>query len=433
MKSSDRLAPLRGSLTSIAGGPRIVVIPMPGVHRVVLEANLRIGSRFETPELNGISHFLEHMLFRGTPCHPSAHELILAVEKQGGSLSAGTSVDHGSLTLEAPPDTFESLVPVFADTYQTPILQDLEVERGIVREEILESLDDAGRQIDPDNLTQETCFRGHALGMPITGPLQHLDLFDTTRLRAHHQAHYTAEGTVLAVAGPVDPKRTVNLLAEHFAGLPSGIAPRSTPPPTQTSPRWRYVHHGASSQTALRVVFRAPAESAPNEPATDLLSRILDDGMATRLYHRICDVKGLCYDVAATYEAYADSGILELAGEAAHERAVELLRELLEVARDLRDSGPTAEEVTKAKARYRWQVEEMLDDPADVAEFLGVEHLIGLARSPADRLAQLEAVSLDEIRETAADLFRAPGLTVVAVGILARETQRTLQSLVESF
>jgi predicted Zn-dependent peptidase len=165
----------------------------------------------------------------------------------------------------------------------------------------------------------------------------------------------------------------------------------------------------------------------------DLLSRILDDGMSTRLYHRICDVKGLCYDVAATYEAYADSGILELAGEAAHERAVELLRELLEVARDLRDQGPTAEETDKAKARYRWRLHELLDEPADVAEFLGVEHLVGLARSPGDRLAQLEAVTREQIHEAARDHFRAEGLTVVAVGILPKEAQRTMQALVESF
>ena len=400
---------------------------------MVLEANLRVGSRFEASELNGISHFLEHMLFRGTARHPSAHELILAVEAHGGSLAAATSVDHGSLTLEAPPETFERLVPVFAEAYQRPILRDLEVERGIVREEILESLDDAGRQIDPDNLVREACFGGHPLGMPITGPLEHVDRFDAPRLRAHHRAHYTAEATVIAVAGPVDPVRTVDLIAEHFGGLPSGAPPSSAPPPVQTAPRWRYVHHAASSQTGLRAVFRAPAESAENEPAMDLLSRILDDGMSTRLYHRICDVKGLCYDVAATYEAYADSGILELAGEAAHERAVELLRELLEVARDLRDQGPTAEETDKAKARYRWRLHELLDEPADVAEFLGVEHLVGLARSPGDRLAQLEAVTREQIHEAARDHFRAEGLTVVAVGILPKEAQRTMQALVESF
>jgi len=433
MTTTDRLDELRGSLTSIAGGPRVVVAAMPSVHRVVIEANLRIGSRYESGELNGISHFLEHMLFRGTARHPSAHELILAVESNGGSLTAATSVDHGVLAMEAPPERFEDLLPVFAETYCRPLLSDLEVERGIVREEILESLDDAGRQIDPDNLTRETCFGEHPLGMPITGTVDHLERFDSARLLAHHRAHYTAEGTVVAVAGPVDPERTVALLAELFAGLRHGERPPSTPPAPQTQPRWRYVHHSASSQTAIRVVFRAPAENAADEPATDLLSRIIDDGMSTRLYHRICDIKGLCYDVAATYEAYSDSGLLELAGEAAHERALDLLRELLAVVAELRDRGPSPEEVHKAKSRYRWQVHEMLDDPGDVAEFLGIEHLIELGRSPADRLAQLEAVSLEQLQAVSRAIFKASGLSVVAVGILSKETQRALQALTEGF
>jgi predicted Zn-dependent peptidase len=406
---------------------------MPGVHRVVLEANLRVGSRFEPAKHNGISHFLEHMLFRGTPSYPSAHQLIVAVEAQGGALTAATSVDHGSLTLEAPPDTFEGLVPVFAEAFRQPVLRDIETERGIVREEILESLDDAGRQIDPDNLTREACFGGHSLGMPITGTLKHLDRFDADRLLAHHRAHYTAEGTVLAVAGPIDPGRTLETLGALFEGLVPGVLPHSEPPPAQTAPRWRYVHHAASSQTALRVVFRAPAESAADEPATDLISRILDDGMSTRLYHRICDIKGLCYDVAATYEAYSDSGILELGAEAAHERASELLRELLEVVVELRDRGPTEAELQKAKDRFRWQLFEMLDDPGDVAEFLGVEHLIGLARTPADRLVQLKEVTLDQLRSAARKVFRAASLTVVAVGILSKETQRELRDIVETF
>ncbi len=433
MRDDERLESLRGSVTPLTGGPRVIVIPMPAVHRVVLEANLRVGSRFESPDQNGISHFLEHMLFRGTPRHPSAHELIHAVEAQGGSLAAATSADHGSLTLEAPPDTFEGLVPVFADAFQRPILRDLALERGIVREEILESLDDTGRQIDPENLTLETCFGGHPLGMPITGTLDHLERFDVAQLEAHHRAHYTATGTVLSVAGPVHAERTLELLARHFGTLPSGPLPTSSPPPDQTKPRWRYVHHAASSQTSLRVVFRAPAETAPDEPAVDLLSRILDDGMSTRLYHRICDVRGLCYDVAATYEAYSDSGLLELAGDAAHDRARELLGELLTVVTELRDQGPRQEEVAKAKARYRWRLFEMLDDPSEVAEFLGIEHLIGVARSPADRLAQLEAVTLEDLQTAARRLFHPSGLSVIAVGILPKDARRAMQQLVESF
>ena len=431
---AEGLESLRGVSATLESGARVVVVPMPRVHRTVLEANLRTGSRFESPALNGISHFLEHMLFRGTPRHPSAHQLILAVESLGGSLNAATSVDHGSLSLEAPPATFDALIPIFAEAYQNPVLSGIDVEKGIVREEILESLDDAGRQIDPDNLVREACFGSHPLGMPITGTLAHLDAFDRTRLLAHHRAHYTAPGTVLTVAGPVDPAGTIEALTAAFRSLPPGELPQTgAPPPPQTAPCWHYVRHAASSQTALRVVFRAPSESAPDEPAADLVSRLLDDGMATRLYHRICDARGLCYDVSATYEAYSDDGILEIAMEAAHEATPKVLREVFDVVRELRDRGPTEQELAKAKARYGWQLDEMLDDPASAAEFLGVETLTGLQRTPDQRLAEIQSVSPTALMEVAAQIFQRRRLTVVAVGALPRAVEQALARLVASF
>lgn len=433
MHRSDGLDRLRGTLTTLDGGLRVVVVPMPAVHRVVMEASLRIGSRYEPSALNGISHFLEHMLFRGTPRFPSAHELILEVERLGGSLNAATSVDHGVLTLETPPDTFADLVPVFAETYRSPLLADLETERGIVREEILESLDDGERQIDPDNLSRETCFAGHPLGMPITGTLEHLERFAREGLLAHHRAHYTAENTVLTIAGPVDPDATLRLVEAHFSGLPRGLPPGVAPPPQQTAPRFRYVHHTASSQTSVRVAFRAPAENTPGAAATDLLSRVLDDGMATRLYHRICDLKGLAYNVSATYEAYADAGLLELGTDVAHERVPELMRELHAVIRELREAGPTPDEVAKAKARFRWQLIEILDSPTDVAELYGLEHLTGSLRTPTQRLAELESLRDAELGAAAQTLFDRAGLSVVAVGILPTIVQRELADLVAAF
>lgn len=431
--SESPLATLRATASVTSGGLTIVLIPLPSAHRVVLEADCRIGSRYEAPADNGLSHFLEHMLYRGTPRYPSAYALALAVEERGGELAAATSVDHGALTLTAPPETFAELLPVFAEVYASPRLEGLEAEKGIVREEILEGLDDSGQQIDAENLVRALSFGDHPLGRPITGTVSHVDGFDRPRLLAHHRAHYTSDGTVLTVAGPIDPARLGPELEAAFRELPRGRRPLASPPETPDEPRFLAVQHASSSQTSLRLVFRAPAETDPDEPATELLTRLLDDGLSTRLYHRICDELGLCYDVFARYEAYQDSGLLELGADTAHENAAAVIEELFAIAEDLRSAGPTARELDKAKARYHWQLTELVDDPAALAEHFGLEHLIGTACSPHQRWQTIEGLSAERVRAAAARVFDRRHAALVGSGRVKRATQERLLERLRRF
>lgn len=425
-----QLKAIRHLVARLPNALTVVVVPMPHAHRVVVDAHVRVGSRFETAQENGLSHFLEHMLYRGTKTHPSAHAQALAFEKLGGTLAAATYVDHMSLSVAVPPHNFESLLPLFADVFVRPVFHGIEVEKGIVREEILEALDDEGREIDPDNLVRDLCFGSHPLGYPITGTLTQLDSFDLARLRAHHAKHFHAPGTVLVVAGPVKAERVTSMVERHFAVLPRGGTPHAEPPERQNGPRFRFVRH-VSSQTALRVAFHAPGEREPHEPATELLLRVIDDGMSTRLYHRVCDERGLCYDVSAAYEAYHDCGLLDLAAESAHDRAGAVLGELLDLTHELVEHGPSEDELDKAKLRHEWQLAEMLDDPSEVAEFFALGELTQVARDPAERAAQLSAVTRDQVRAAAERTFRREAASVVAVGLQPRRAQDALARQLE--
>lgn len=415
---------------TLGNGLRLVVAPMPGVHRVVVDASLRVGSRFESRTNNGISHFLEHVLYRGTPRHPSAHAQAHAFERLGGTLVAATATDHGSMAISVPPESFEETLDLFAEVYREPTLEGIDVEKGIVREEINETLDDDGKVVDADELVRALAFDEHPLGFPITGTLELLDRFDRSLLAAHHSRHYVASQTVLAVAGPVDPDTVFALAERHFGALAAGAPPAWSPPPDQHEPRFRFVDHHASSQTDVRLAFRAPGEGSASEPAVDLLLRVLDDGMSTRLYQRLCDARGLCYDVSAGYEAWQDSGIVEIAASAAHERAGDVLEELLSVVRELRDDGATDEEIDKAKRRHRWEAIEMLDDPGSVAEFYTQSRLIGGAKTPLERDEQIAAVTKAELADAASRVFMPGGLSTVAVGVQSKRAREALQSRV---
>jgi predicted Zn-dependent peptidase len=417
----------QGAATArLSNGLRVVTIPMLGVHRIIVDAHVRVGSRFEHREHNGISHFLEHMLYRGTPRHPSAHEQALAFERLGGTLVAATYVDHGSLAIGVPPENFVAVLDLFAEVFQEPLIDAIDIERGIVHEEILEDLDDAGHQVDADNLVRELSFGDHALGFPITGTLEQLERFDRAALIAHHRAFYTASGTVVTIAGPIAAEEALAAVQSRFGQLPLGTAPSSESPVRQNQPRFRYVRH-SSSQTALRLAFRAPGEHDPREPSIEMLLRVMDDGMSTRLYHHICDARGLCYDVGAGYEAYADSGLFELAAETAHERAEAVASELAKIVHELAEHGPTADELDKAKARYRWQLDAMLDHPDEMCEFYALGELTGVARTPRERLTQLSSVTAANVRDAAQDIFRPEQMSLVAVGLLSRRSRAALE------
>jgi predicted Zn-dependent peptidase len=415
----------------LSNGLPVVLVSQPAVHSAVVALYLRVGSRFETAETNGISHFLEHMLFRGTASLPTSHAQSLAFERLGGTLYAATHVDHGEMSVAVPPENLERLLPILGEVALSPRFSSIDVERGIIREEILEDLDEDGRQVDADNLSRALTYPDHPLGFTITGGVDALDRFDEPLLRAHHARHYTAENAVLAVAGRIDDTdAVVRAIERSFGAMARGTrVEASVAPEAQKKARFRYVDN-QSSQTELRLAFRAPGDRSPHEPATEMLLRVLDDGMSTRLYERICDRLGLCYDVSAMFESYEDDGVLDIAAETQHERAEQVTKEILGLLRDLATEGPSAEELQKALDRHRWSVEAMQDDPSSVAGFFGLGTLTGLARTPEARHDDLAKVSRDEVRDAAHAIFRPERLTAVAVGVLRDAEQKRLEKLI---
>ncbi|HTQ07651.1 MAG TPA: pitrilysin family protein [Polyangiaceae bacterium] len=399
-----------------------MLVPVPSARTAAVAVHLHVGSRYESARDNGICHFLEHMLHRGTVAHPSAHAQALAFERLGATLAAATYADHGVLSVGVPPANVEGVLELLGEVCRAPIFDAIDVERGIVREEILESLDAHGRRTEPDDLLREVAFPRHPLGFPITGGLDTLARFDRDALRRCHRRYYTSD-LVVTVAGRFSPRAVRTSVARHFR-MPNGHAPRARAPRPLPGPALRHVRD-ASSQTALRLGFRAPGIKHAAEPATELLLRVIDDGTSTRLYHRLCDERGLCYDVSALYEAHADVGLLELAADCSHEHTLEVAEELVALCRELRDEGPREDELDKARARLGFQLDAMRDSPGELAAFHGFAELFGLARTPEARLAEFESVTTRAVRAAAARLFRADRLALLTVGSLtASETKR---------
>ncbi len=418
---------------TLPNGLRVVVIPQPRLSRAHVALYLRVGSRFEDQRTNGLSHFLEHMIYRGTPRLPSAHAVNLAFETLGGYLYAATHADYGVFSVTLPPESLDEACGLFGEVLRAPSFFDIEVEKGIVCEEILEDLDDEGRQIDADNISRELVYPDHPLGYTITGDETRVRSFTDEMCRTHHAKHYVAANGVLAFSGDVDVHRAMAIAERDFGALPAGDVTRGSPPVhTQKKPRLRILEN-VSSQTELRLCLRAMGESAKERPAIELMMRLIDDGMSTRLYHRICDDKGLCYDVSAGYDGYEDDGIVDFAAGVIHSRASTVTGEILAMLEELARNGPSDDEMAKAKRRHAWDMGSLVDSAEDTAGFYAGGLLFDRFETIDERRASLAAVTSAQIREVATRIAQPDRLNVVAVGLLEDGEDKRLTEVVKGW
>jgi predicted Zn-dependent peptidase len=429
MSDTRSLRALTPRSRSLDNGLVMTAVELPALHRSVIAVQVRVGSVYEATFNNGSSHFLEHVLFRGTPQHPTAYQLASSFEALGGTLEAGTAEDHGILSISVPPESLLPTLETFCSVLTEPLLRDLDVERNIVREEILEGLDEEGRDISASSRARQLCFGAHPLGFPIVGTLDALDRFDEQLLRSHHSQHYTGCNMALAVAGPVDALRVLGDAEKRLSHVPRGKAPASREVPEQREARFEFFRHQAS-QTSLSVCFRACGRDSPVEPATDMLLRIIDDGMSTRLYHRICDELGLCYDAGAGYQAFDSIGVVEFGADTTHAQADVVLQEIFTMTRDLAAHGPNQDELDRARKRCRWQFNAMLDEPEAIAHFFAQAALETSAPTPEQRCEQLCDVSREGLLAAAQAIFRRENLSVAAVGLQRSKQQARLEQLV---
>lgn len=391
---------------------------------------MRAGSRYESRRNNGLSHLFEHMLFRGTERHPSAFALNHAIESLGATLEGATHVDFVTYSLALPRPTILDGIDRLGEIVRSPLYLDLEVEQKILEEELLEGLDEDGRDIDVDVVSREQLFPEHALGYKITGPLSNVKGFTVDDLRAHHEAFYGANNLVLAVAGAVDAAAVLDRAAEALGELRSGERVVATPHEATRTEPFAYVRD-EGSQTELRLSYRTFGLRHPDAMALMLLGRVLDDGMSTRVHRRIVDERGLAYDVFAGEDPYEDCGVFDFGVAVAHGKAPEVLEELGEIAASLREDEVCDEELDKARRRYLWDLEATLDDAEGLAEHYGTTALFELGETLDDLAAQARAVTKEQLRDVARAVLRPEDAHVAAVGMLDRELEKRTRRVVD--
>jgi predicted Zn-dependent peptidase len=421
--------------TTLDNGLAVTTVELPHLHTAVCALFVKVGARFESRDDNGLSHFVEHMLFRGTERYPSSLALNTAIEQLGSTLHAETGRDYTLFQLALEPENVSAAIELLGELLGHPRFSDIELERELILEEINEDYDEQGVEINADDIARGLAFADHPLGQRIIGPRENVERFAIADVRRHFTHFYGAKNATLCVAGPVTHAAVVDVAGRALAVLPSGARAEVVPaPPLEPADRPRLRHvQDAGSQTSLAILFRAIPELDPGYVALVALLRVLDDGMSTRLHYTLADQKGLAYSIHAAIEPLADTALFEIAGATANAKVPSLMRELLALLDGLRRGEIRDDELAKARVRYRYETLASIDDAAAMAGWFGGTALYYPPPSLSHRLAAMSGVNVDDIVGIARKILAPANLAVAAVGTLSRARLGELRGVVNDW
>lgn len=401
--------------TVLDNGIHVLTEHIPGVRSVSTGVWVRHGAAHDAPEVSGVSHLLEHMVFKGTRKR-TAHEIALSLESLGGSLDAFTSREHTSYQARVLDQHLPVALDVLADLVREPRLsdEDLAMEREVVLEEIAEMED------TPDDLVFELhgarMWPDHGYGRSILGSSETVAGMSGDALRDLHARSYVGRRLVIGAAGNVDHHDFVAQVDRLFGDLAAGEAPESVAPPTaQGGGDHRFQRDSAQSHLVFGMPL--PAHADPARYGLVLLSSALGGGMSSRLFQKVREELGLCYSVFSYQSFYGSAGVGGVyvgTRPATEERAMEAVR--AELAR-LAEGSLDPEELEQAKQQVKGQVMLSLESTGarlyrltaftlNNEPFLGLDELLG----------RLEGVSEAEIARLAKEYFHPDGQLVMRLG-----------------
>ena len=407
-------APVRRSV--LPGGVRVLTEAMPGLRSATFGCWVSVGSRDEADGHHGSTHFLEHLLFKGTS-RRSAMEIASAFDAVGGEANAVTGKEHTCYYARVLDDDLELAVDVLADMVTSATLdaEDVESERGVILEELAMNDDDPSDVVH--ERFAELVLGDHPLGRPIGGTVDTIEAVGPDDIAAHYRRHYTAPGLVVTAAGGLDHDTLCASVAEHLSrsgwSLAADVAPLPRRPITTEvtgAPSGRVLVVRRQIEQA-NVVLGTTGLTAtdPRRYVMSVLNAVLGGGMSSRLFQQIREQRGLAYSVYSFASGHSDSGYFGLYAGCAPSKVDEVVRLLRAGLEELAADGVTAEELARANGQICGGLVLGLEDSGSRMSRLGKAELVhGEFVNLDTSLARVRAVDAEAVQKLAVELASRP-------------------------
>jgi predicted Zn-dependent peptidase len=394
--------------TTLPGGLRVVTEAVPGVRSAAFGVWVGVGSRDEHPAEAGTSHFLEHLLFKGT-ARRTALEIAAVMDAVGGELNAFTAKEYTCFYARVLDTDLPLAVDVVSDivTAATCTPEDVESERGVVLEEISMHDDDPGDVVH--DAFSEALYGEHPLGRPVIGSVESVEGLTHEAITGYYRQRYTPPQMVVSVAGSVDHDEVVRLVMAAFdASGPADPAPLrpAVPPPLQAG---TVVEDRPTEQAHLVLGTHALSRHDDRRWALSVLNNGLGGGMSSRLFQEVRENRGLAYSVYSYASHHHDTGMFGVYAGCAPSKVDEVLRVCRDQLDAVAEKGLTDDEIARAKGQLRGSLVLGLEDTGSQMTRIGKAELVhGDVLAVDELLARVEAVTADDVRDVAADVLRRP-------------------------
>lgn len=405
----------------IDNGLRIITGAMPNTRAVCINIFISAGSRYEGMEESGISHFIEHLCFKGTERRAGAREIAEAIEGVGGMLNGGTDKEFTVYLCKVARPHFPLALDLIVDMLRHSRFdaQDMERERSVIIEELNESMDSPQQRASL--LIDEVIWPNQPLGRDVAGSKETVNALSREMLLGYLSRQYVPNNAVVSVAGDIGHEEVLSRMIEALGDW--DMATPCSPYPTEDNQREAHlrIEQRDTEQAHIYLAVRGLPVAHPDRFNLDLLNVILGEGMSSRLYQEIRERRGLAYDIHSYVEHFLDSGALVIYAGVDKKNVADTVAVIIEVLSRLKEEVP-ALELTKAKELAKGRLMLRMEDSRAVAGWLGTQELLTRKIRTVDEVASIiDAITSQDLKRVANQLLLTEKLNLAVVGPIDSE------------
>ena len=401
----------------LPNGLTVITVPMKDNPTVTVLVMVETGSKYGTKKTNGLSHFIEHMCFKGTVRRPTAFAISKELDSIGANYNAFTAEEFTGYYAKAAPQHTSKILDVVSDLYLHPVFdsKEIEKEKGVIVEEINMYHDMPQRHVQ--ELFMKILYGDQPAGWGIAGTRETVRSFGREHFVRYRTAHYVAKATTVIVAGNFNEKNVIADINQKFKAI-SRSAPsvKAKVKEKQTKPAV-LIEERKTDQSHLVLGFRGFAVTDRRTPALRVLNAVLGAGMSSRLFQKLREEMGVGYYVRSSYDTYTDHGIFSVSVGADVSRVHETLKAVLAECRRLINEKVSDDELKKTKDYLVGNLYLSLESSDELAEFYGYQEMLSRPlRRPSEIVEEIQAVTAEDVHKAARDLFKSERMNFAAVG-----------------
>jgi predicted Zn-dependent peptidase len=402
---------------TLENGLRIITVPMVDNPSVTVLVMVEAGSKYENKTTNGLSHFLEHMVFKGTPRRPKAIDISKELDSIGSHYNAFTTQEFTGYYAKADKRHLDTVIDVVSDMYNNPLFDEEEIkkEKGVIAEEI-KMYQDLPQQHVQD-VFMELLYGDTPTGWNVAGTVENVKSFTREDFIKYRSQHYLASSTIVVVSGSIDENETIGKIEKAFGNISTDSKSKKAPVIEDQKVPQVKLDFKETDQTHLVMGVRTFSITDKRIPVMLVLSTILGRGMSSRLFAKMRDQLGICYYIRTEHNAFTDHGFLSISAGVDNTRVEEAILGILEECNRLKTEPVLIQELQKAKDYIAGTTMLELETSDARAEYCGYQEVMKkVINLPSEIIEKINKVSSEDILKLANEIFVNEGLNLALVG-----------------